>query len=324
MNVLITGGAGFIGSHIADACIERGDCVCVLDDLSTGSLGNIAHLIAHPRFRHVMGSILEVPTVARVIHECDAVYHVAATVGMTHVVGHPLLTFRTNVLGTQIVLDAAAAQHKRVVFTSTSEVYGLSTNVPTAEIELSLLGSTAKNRWSYAFSKAAGEVLAMAYINEQHAPFVVTRLFNTVGPRQSARYGMVVPRFVRQALSGAPLTVFGDGLQTRSFAHVREIARALTGLMNCPAASGKIVNVGNPREVRIIDLARRVLELTGSKSPIEFVPYDVAYEPGFEEIARRIPDITRLRSLIDFEPRADIDSILAGVIAEQTLKRVAV
>lgn len=324
MRVLITGGAGFIGSHLADACIERSDSVCVLDDLSSGSLSNIAHLLSHPRFRHVMGSILDGPTVARLVHECDAIYHLAAVVGMTHVVEHPLLTCRTNMQGAQIVLDAAGAQHKRLLLTSTSEVYGVNPAIPTDEDALAVLGSTAKNRWSYAFSKAACEVLALSYVNEQHAPFVVVRLFNTVGPRQSGRYGMVVPRFVRQALSGVPLTVFGDGLQTRSFAHVREIAGALIKLMDNPAASGQVVNTGNPDEIRIIDLARRVIDLTGSSSRIVFVPYDVAYEPGFEEITRRVPDISKLRRLTDFNPSIGIDTILHDVIAEQKQHLVAV
>lgn len=324
MKVLITGGAGFIGSHLADACIASGDSVCVLDDLSSGSLQNIAHLLRRPRFRHVVGSILDVSSVARLIHESDAVYHVAAVVGMKHVVEHPLLTFRTNLQGTQIVLDAAAAQRKRVLFTSTSEIYGLSPSVPTAEDELSILGSTTRNRWSYAFSKASSEVLAFAYAHERDAEIIVTRLFNTVGPRQTGRYGMVIPRFVRQALAGEPLTVFGDGLQTRSFGHVREITSALVQLMAHPAAPGQIINVGNPREVRIIDLARRVIELTGSSSNVEFVPYDLAYEPGFEEIARRVPDVRTLARLIDFEPRMQIDTILGDVIAEQKQRLVAV
>jgi UDP-glucose 4-epimerase len=271
-----------------------------------------------------MGSILDVPTVTRLVHECDAIYHVAAVVGMKHVVEHPLLTFRTNMQGTQTVLDAAAAQRKRVLLTSTSEVYGLSADVPAGENALAVLGSTAKSRWSYAFSKAACEVLALSYAREERAPFIVTRLFNTVGPRQSGRYGMVIPRFVRQALSGMPLTVFGDGSQTRSFAHVREIASALINLMHRADAAGQIVNVGNPREVRILDLAQRVLDLTGSSSRIVFVPYDVAYEPGFEDIMRRVPDISKLRELIDFEPRVQMDSILRDVIAEQKQRVVAV
>lgn len=324
MNVLITGGAGFIGSHLADACIANGDSVCVLDDLSSGSLRNTAHLLNHPRFRHVAGSILDAATVARLVRESEAVYHLAAVVGMKQVVEHPLHTFRTNMQGTQVVLDAAAAAGKRVLFTSTSEIYGLSPSVPTAEDELSVLGSTVKNRWSYALSKACSEVLAFAYVHERHAPFIVTRLFNTVGPRQTGRYGMVVPRFVRQALAGEPLTVFGDGTQTRSFGHVREITGALVRLMAHASAPGHIINVGNPREVRIIDLARRVIELTGSSSNIEFVPYDVAYEAGFEEITRRVPDVRTLRRLIDFEPRMQIDTILGDVIAEQKQRLVAV
>lgn len=324
MNVLITGGAGFIGSHLADVCIEKGYSVCVLDDLSTGTLGNVAHLMGHPRFRNIVGSVLDVATVTRLIDACDAVYHIAAVVGMMRVVEHPLQTYRTNVQGTQIVLDAAAARGKRVLYVSTSEIYGLNDEVPTAETELSVLGSTSKNRWSYAFSKAAGEVLAMAYYHDQHAPVIITRLFNTVGRRQTGRYGMVIPRFVRQALSGEPITVYGDGTQTRSFGFVCEIARAITALMEHPSAPGQMFNLGNPRETRVIDLAQRVIELTGSGSKIEFIPFETAYEPGFEEIMRRVPDVTKARELIGFDPQTQIDTILSNVIAEQKQRMVAV
>lgn len=324
MKVLITGGAGFIGSHLADACIANGDAVCVLDDLSTGSLENISHLMGHPRFKSVVGSILDAPLVSRLVEECDAVFHVAAVVGMMRVVEHPLATYRTNVQGTQIVLDAAAARRKRTLFISTSEVYGLNPMLPTDENEVAMLGATSKNRWSYAYSKAAGEVLAMAYHHEQNAPIIITRLFNTVGPRQTGRYGMVIPRFVRQALANEPITVYGDGMQTRSFADVREIAQGLTRLMNHALAAGDLFNLGNPGEISILDLARRVIELTGSRSTIEFIPFEVAYEPGFEEIMRRVPDVRKAQQLIDFRPHVGIDSILQNVIAEQKQRQVAV
>jgi UDP-glucose 4-epimerase len=324
MKVLITGGAGFIGSHVADACIANGDTVCIIDDLSTGSLENISHLMGHRQFRSVVGSILDVPLVTRLVDESDVVYHVAAVVGMMRVVEQPLATYRTNVYGTQVVLDAAAARRKRTLFISTSEVYGLNPMLPTAETEVAMLGSTAKNRWSYAYSKAAGEVLSMAYYHEQHAPVVVTRLFNTVGPRQTGRYGMVIPRFVRQALAGKPLTVYGDGMQTRSFADVREIAQGIVKLMGHALAAGEIFNLGNPSEISILDLARRVIELTGSRSRIEFVPFDVAYEPGFEEIMRRVPDVRKAQQLIDFRPQIGIDTILSSVITEQKQRLVAV
>lgn len=324
MNVLITGGAGFIGSHLVDACLAHGDSVCVLDDLSSGTLDNVMHVMNHPRFRNVIGDILNAATVSRLIDACDVVYHVAAVVGMKKVVESPLQTFRTNVLGTQVVLDAAASRGKRVLLISTSEIYGLNKSVPTAETEMALLGATTKNRWSYAYSKAAGEVLGMAYYHEQRTPVTVTRLFNTVGPRQSGRYGMVIPRFVRQALDGEPLTVYGDGNQTRSFGDVHEITRALVRLMEHPLAAGEIFNVGNPHEVRIIDLAHRVIELTQSRSEIKYVPFEVAYEAGFEEIMRRVPDVRKLQRYIEFNPQTQIDAILGDVIAEQKQRLVAV
>lgn len=324
MNVLITGGAGFIGSHLADACIGRGDTVTVLDDLSTGRLENIAHLLEDGRFRFVRGSIMDVALVHELVGACDVVYHIAAALGMRLVVASPLRTFETNLLGSGVVFEAAAALGKRVLFTSTSECYGLNERKPSVETDLCVLGETHKNRWSYAYAKAGGEVLAMAYHAERNLPVTIVRLFNTVGPRQTGRYGMVIPTFVRQALGGEPLTVHGDGWQSRCFSDVYEIVPALCALAEHPAAVGEIFNLGNDREVHIGDLARRVIDLTGSKSAMAFVSHDRVYEPGFDEIKRRIPDITKARTLIGFNPQTPLDTILERVIAEHRKKVVAV
>lgn len=324
MNVMITGGAGFIGSHLADACLERGDSVAVLDDLSTGRLENIAHLMTRPRFRYHVGSINDAALVRNMISQCDVVYHAAAAIGMRLVVGSPLHTFKANVMGTDVLLEAAAARGKRVVFTSTSEVYGLNEHKPSGEGDLCVLGMTDKNRWSYAYSKAAGEVLAMAYHSERGLPVTIARLFNTVGPRQTGRYGMVIPTFVRQALAGEALTVHGDGLQTRCFVDVREIVRGLIALAEHRGAVGEIVNLGNDREIAIGDLARRVVHLTKSPSKLAFVSHEMAYEPGFDEIKRRVPDISKARALIGFNPQTPLDAILESVILEQKRESIAV
>lgn len=324
MNVLITGGAGFVGSHLADVCMDRGDAVTVLDDLSTGRLENIAHLLERERFRFVQGSIMDAPLVSELVSACDVVYHFAAALGMRIVLASPLRTFETNLLGTGIVLEAAAAHGKRVLFTSTSECYGLNECKPSSETDLCVLGETPKNRWSYAYSKAGGEVLALAYHAERNLPVTIVRLFNTVGPRQTGRYGMVIPTFVRQALAGEPLTVHGDGLQSRCFVDVREIVPALVDLANHPGANGEIFNLGSDREIRIGDLARRVIELTGSRSTMAFLSHESAYEPGFDEIKRRVPDITKARTLIGFDPQIDLDAILQSVIAEQQQRALAV
>jgi UDP-glucose 4-epimerase len=324
MKVLITGGAGFIGSHLADACMEEGDSVVVLDDLSTGKVDNIAHLLGNPKFRFIEGSITDPAAVERAVADCDAVYHVAAAVGMRLVVSSPLHTFRTNVGGTQIVLDAAAAHERRVLVISTSELYGLNERRPVTEEDLCVLGLTEKRRWNYAYTKAAAEVLAMAYHQDRGLPVVIARLFNTVGPRQSGRYGMVIPTFVTQALSGEPLTVHGDGSQTRCFGDVHEIVRGLAALMRHPGSSGQIFNLGCDREISILELAQRVLALTSSPSRIEFVAHDDVYGPGFDEIMRRRPSTAKARALIAFNPQTDIDEILHGVIAERKQRLAAI
>ena len=324
MKVLITGGAGFIGSHLADRCIAGGDSVVALDDLSTGRLENIAHLLGHKQFQFVEGSIMDARLVERLVCECDEIYHMAAAIGMRLVVGTPLQTFKTNVHGSEVVLSAAAAHGRRVLLASTSEVYGLNEHRPTREDELSVLGLTTKARWTYAYSKAAAEVLAMAYHHDQNLQVTLVRLFNTVGTRQTGRYGMVIPTFVQQALDGRPLTVHGDGSQTRCFGDVNEIVDALTMLMHHPLSVGQLFNVGNHREISILDLAQRVIQLTESSSPIVFVPHDHVYGAGFDEIQRRVPNIAKARTLIGFDPKTRIDTILENVIAERKQKRIAI
>jgi UDP-glucose 4-epimerase len=322
VRVLITGGAGFIGSHLADACIRRGDAVCVLDDMSTGRASNIAHLATDPNFQLVEGSITDEALVARLVKDCDAIYHLAASIGMKLVIERPLRTFETNVRGTEVMFAQAAAAGKPVLFASTSEIYGLNEHKPSNEGDLSVLGDTTKKRWNYAYTKAAGEILAMAYHAERNLPVAIIRLFNTVGTRQTGRYGMVVPTFVRQALAGEPLTVHGDGSQTRCFADVTEVVEAIIAVANQPKARGRVVNLGTNNEISIRELALRVKGLTNSPSELVYVPHDVAYEHGFDEIKRRIPDITLARQLVGFDPKAGIDAILHGVIAEQKRRLV--
>ena len=317
MNVLITGGAGFIGSHLVDTCIARGDDVTVLDDLSSGRRENLVRARGLPNFRFVEGSVTDTSLVAEAVGRCDQIYHVAAAVGMRMIIDHTLHTFEVNVRGTEVVFAEAAAQGRRVLFTSTSEVYGLNEHKPSCESDNAVLGDTAGSRWAYAYSKAMGEVLAGAYRRERGLAIVVARLFNTVGPRQTGRYGMVVPTFVRQALGNRPITVHGDGTQTRCFSDVGEVTKALTALMNDAAATGKTRNVGGDHEIRILDLARRVKLLAGSRSDITFVSHRSVYGNGFDEIARRVPDLALLRATIGFAPERGLDEILTSVIAEQ-------
>ena len=324
MRVLITGGAGFIGSHLADACIERGDEVVVLDDFSTGRIANVERLLSHRRFRLVRGDVANAALVGKLLDDCEAVYHVAARLGMRLVIEHPLSALHSNVAGTEVVLEQAAARRRRVLFTSTSEIYGLNEHKPSRESDLVVLGATSKSRWSYAYSKAMGEVMAMAYHHERGLPVVIARLFNTVGARQTGRYGMVVPTFVRQALAGEPITVHGDGSQSRCFVDVGEVVRGLVALMEHPAAVGEIFNLGSRQEITIRALAERVKAITGTSSEITFVPHDVAYEPGFDEIRRRVPDISKARGLIGFEPRTPIETIIGNVVAEQRWSAAAV
>jgi len=314
MRVLITGGAGFIGSHLADAYLARGDEVFVLDDLSTGSIDNIRHRRAHPRFHYTIESIHHAPTVAELVDQCDVVFHLAAAVGVRLIVESPVRTIETNVHGTEVVLAQANKKKKKVLIASTSEVYGVSDQVPFREDGNLVLGPTSKGRWSYACSKAIDEFLALAYWRERKLPVVIVRLFNTVGPRQTGQYGMVVPTFVKQALTGRPITIHGDGSQSRCFADVSDVIGALVVLMEQPAAVGEVFNIGSDEEVTIRALAERVKALTGSHSEIICLPYEQAYGEGFEDMPRRVPDISKIGNLIGYRPTKSLDQILQGVV----------
>ncbi len=315
MKVLITGGAGFIGSHLSDAYLERGDEVYVIDDLSTGSIENIAHLKEHSRFHYTIDSVQNQQVTAELVDRCDVIFHLAAAVGVKLIVESPVRTIETNVHCTEVVLALANKKKKKVLIASTSEVYGLSTEVPFREDGNLVMGATTKGRWSYACSKAIDEFLALAYWREKKLPTVVVRLFNTVGPRQTGQYGMVIPTFVKQALAGRPLTVYGDGKQTRCFGYVGDVVGALMKLMDHDDAVGQVYNIGSSEEVSILEVAVRVKELTSSNSEIVFVPYGEAYEEGFEDMPRRVPDTTKVNALVGFKPEIKLDGILQKVIA---------
>jgi UDP-glucose 4-epimerase len=318
LKVLITGGAGFIGSHLADACIARGDDVFVIDDLSTGSLDNIEQLANHPRFHCTVDSVQNTAVVDDLVDECDVIFHLAAAVGVKLIVESPVRTIETNVRGTEVVLAAASREWKRLLVASTSEVYGLSDQVPFREDGNLVMGATTKGRWSYACSKAIDEFLALAYHREKKVPAIITRLFNTVGPRQIGRYGMVVPTLVNQALDGRPLTVHGNGEQTRCFGFVGDVVKSLLLLMDHPDSAGEVFNIGSTEEVSITHLAERILTLTGSRSEIVYVPYNEAYEDGFEDMPRRVPDTSKAARFIGFTPRTPLDTILREVIRDRT------
>lgn len=314
MRVLITGGAGFIGSHLADVYLARGDEVHVLDDLSTGSIYNIDVLKDNPDFHYTIDRVQNAAVTAELVDRVDVVLHLAAAVGVRLIVDSPVNTIENNLRSTEIVLAAAAKKGKRVLFPSTSEVYGLSPDIPFREDGHLVLGTTTKSRWSYACAKMMDEFLAQAYWRERHLPVTIVRLFNTVGPRQTGHYGMVVPTLVRQALTNQPITVFGDGTQTRCFGFVKDVVGALVALMDHPDTAGQTYNVGSTDEISILDLAKRIQALTGSTSKIVFVPYDEAYEPGFEDMPRRVPDTSKIRELIGYKPTTTIDEILESVI----------
>jgi len=317
MRYLVTGGAGFIGSHLCEHLVAQGHGVLVLDDLSTGRHSNIAALEAGTEgFRFVLGSVTDPALVTECIRESDAVFHLASAVGVRLIIDQPVRTIETIVNGTDVILRACARYRKPVLITSTSEVYGKSDKVPFAEDDDRVMGSTSQRRWSYACAKALDEFLALAHWYEYRLPVVIVRLFNTVGPRQTGQYGMVVPRFVRQALAGEPITVYGDGKQTRCFAHVLDVVEALPKLLHLPAARGQIYNLGNNEEVTIHQLAERVKRLTGSASPITFVPYEKAYVAGFEDMRRRVPDLAKARAAIGYEPKRNLDAILRDVIED--------
>jgi UDP-glucose 4-epimerase len=314
MNVLLTGGAGFVGSHLAEALLDQGHRVQVIDDLSTGSMDNIAHLKNRPGFDYRIDSIMDESLTAELVDGCDTVFHLAAAVGVKLIVEQPVRTIETNVHGTEIVLKHASKKNKLVFIFSTSEVYGKSAAVPFNEETDLVMGPTMKHRWAYACSKALDEFLALAYWKERKLPVVVVRLFNTVGPRQTGRYGMVVPNFVQQALSGAPITVHGDGRQTRSFTYVGDVVNGLVGLMHDPRAIGQVFNIGNAEEISIADLAVRVKTMANSSSDIVYIPYDLAYEAGFEDMPRRVPDLAKIRALIGYSPTIGLEEILRRVI----------
>lgn len=315
MRVLITGGAGFIGSHLADAYLQRGDEVLVIDDLSTGTIDNIQHLKSNPKFHYTVDSVHNQPVAAELVDQCDVVFHLAAAVGVKLIVESPVRTIETNVRGTEVVLALANKKQKRVLIASTSEVYGLSADVPFKEDGNLVMGATTKGRWSYACSKAIDEFLALAYWREKKLPTTIVRLFNTVGPRQTGRYGMVIPTFVKQALAGRPITVYGDGKQTRCFGYVGDVVGALIKLMDTTESIGQVFNIGSTEEISILKLAEKVKELTQSSSEIVFVPYDDAYEEGFEDMPRRVPDTTKINQLVGFKPEMTLNGILETVIS---------
>ncbi len=314
MRALITGGAGFIGSHLSDALLQEGHQVVIIDNLSTGSIENIRHLKERPGFSYHIDSVDNERLLAELIDDADVVFHFAAAVGVKLIVEQPVHTIETNVHGTEVVLKLANKKKKLVVVASTSEVYGKSNDVPFREDSDLVTGPTTKHRWAYACSKAIDEFLALAYWKERKLPVIIVRFFNTVGPRQTGQYGMVIPNFVRQALAGEPITVFGDGTQSRSFTHVADVVRALIALIHEPKAIGQVINIGNTEEVTIRELAERVRKQSGSSSLIRLIPYDEAYESGFEDMPRRLPDLTKIHAMIGYAPKHTLEDILNDVI----------
>jgi UDP-glucose 4-epimerase len=323
MRYLITGGAGFIGSHLAERLLAGGDSVLVLDDLSTGRYENVAALEAHPGFELRVASVTEPEVVERCVTECQAAFHLASAVGVRLVVEEPVKTIETIINGTDNVLRFCARYRRPVLLTSTSEVYGKSEKLPFSEGDDCVMGPTTTRRWAYACAKALDEFLALAHWYQTRLPVVVVRLFNTVGPRQTGRYGMVIPRFVAQGLAGETITVYGDGSQTRCFAHVLDVVGALTRLIGLPEAAGQVFNVGNDEEVTILEVAERIRALTGGKSQIRTIPYGEAYTAGFEDMIRRVPDLAKVRRLIGYQPTRSLDTILSEVIEEHRRKPVA-
>jgi UDP-glucose 4-epimerase len=318
---LITGGAGFIGSHLAEALLDRGDRVTIIDDLSTGQFENIAHLVRHPRFHFAIDTITNEVVMDRLVSECDTIFHLAAAVGVSLIVNDPVRVIETNILGTHAVLRVANRYRRKVFIASTSEIYGKSNRVPFGEDDDRLVGPTTTARWAYSSSKAVDEFLGLAYHRQMSLPVVVFRLFNTVGPRQTGQYGMVVPRLVKQALDGARLTVYGDGNQSRCFCDVADSVRAIVGLSDCEAAIGEVFNIGSTAEVSILELAHRIIELTaeaggaGGHDRIVFIPYEEAYEAGFEDMRRRVPDIAKINKATGWRPGLVLDDTLRRVIA---------
>lgn len=316
MKVLVTGGAGFIGSHLAEQHLLQ-DEVTVVDDLSTGSLANIAHLEASPQFRFVSGSVTDLSLMSELIESADVIYHLAAAVGVRRVLGAQIRSIETNLSGTNVVLQCAAKKSKRVLIASTSEVYGKRSQLPFREDDDLILGATCKGRWSYACSKAMNEFLALAYCKEKQVPVVIARVFNTVGPRQTGRYGMVIPTLVGQALAGQDMTVFGDGTQSRCFTHVADTVQALIGLAVHANKTGEVYNVGSAHEITILELAHWIKKLTASNSRIVMVPYEQAYPADFEDVPSRVPELTKLKRLIGYEPRISLEETLINIVQYQ-------
>ena len=314
MKILITGGAGFIGSHLAEALLSNGDEIIILDDLSTGSYQNIEHIDDGKRLRLIVDTICDENIVSECVKEVQTVFHLAAAVGVNMIIDQPIRTIETIVGGTETVMRSCARYRRPILITSTSEVYGKGIKVPFKEDDDCVMGPTTKRRWSYACAKALDEFLAMAHWYHSKLPVVIARLFNTVGPRQTGQYGMVVPRFVRQGLRGEPITVYGDGSQSRCFGHVKDIVNALIPLSKTPRAYGQVFNIGSDEEITMLDLAKLVCEMTGNKSEIVFIPYQQAYGEGFDDMQRRVPDLSKIKKLLGYEPKHDLRNILQDVI----------
>jgi len=314
MKVFITGGAGFIGSHLVDAHLQRGDKVTIIDNLSTGRLRNIIHNRKNPNFKYFIDTIINYPILENLIKEHDLIYHLAAAVGVRNIIENPLESLKVNIKGTEYVLELCNKYKKKILMTSTSEIYGKSEKTPYSENDDRLLGSTYITRWGYSCSKAVDEFLALAYYREKKLQVIILRCFNTVGPRQTGDYGMVIPIFVKQALLGHPLTVYGDGKQTRCFSDVSDVVDGMMKLMESDKTIGEIFNIGNDEEISILDLAKKIKKMTNSKSPIEFIPYDKAYETGFEDMQRRLPDLTKINKFIGYKPKIKLNEMLQKII----------
>lgn len=314
MKILVTGGAGFIGSHLCEELLKRGDQVTILDDFSTGRMENIAHLENNENFRIVRGSVLDEKLVDRVVEKVDCIFHLAAAVGVELIIKKPFESLTTNIKGTETVLEAACRYNRKILITSTSEIYGKNTNGPLKEGDDRILGSPLKSRWSYSTSKALDEILAYIYFKERDLPAIIVRLFNTVGPRQTGAYGMVIPRFVQQALRQEKITIYGSGGQSRCFLHVKDAVSAMIKLTIKKEAVGEVFNLGSQEEVTIEQLAKKVIAITKSNSDLSFIPYDKAYEEGFEDMIRRVPDISKIHNLINFTPTIDLEGIIRDVV----------